>query len=270
LKRHFRVTPLSEIARALSAGELLPPSTLAITIDDGYRDILTEAFPVFQKWEIAATVYLISDFLDGVNWPWWDQVDFALKHTRKESVSICLNGDALEMSLKNGAQKEAAAEEITERIKRIPNRSRLSFMKDLGGTFEVDIPRQPPEEGAPLTWNEARTLADAGIEFGAHTKTHPILPNVEDTATLQEEIAGSKARIEQELGRPVIHFCYPNGDWNDATEAVVKRSGFATTVTTAAGLNPPNADRFRLKRLSVEPGLSNEYFREQTAGMHLG
>jgi len=270
LKRHFRVTPLSEIARALNAGAALPPATLAITIDDGYRDILTDAFPVFEKWKIPATVYLISDFLDGISWPWWDQVAFAVTHSRKKSASFRMNGQVSEVFLNTPAEKDAAIFKLTEEMKRIPNRSRLKVMQDLRDASEVEIPREAPEQDAPLTWTEARTLADSGFEFGAHTKTHPILPNVEDAAALHEEIAGSKARIEQELGRPAIHFCYPNGDWNDASEAVVKRCGFATAVTTEGGLNQPNADRYRLKRLSVEPGLSNEYFREQTAGMHVG
>jgi peptidoglycan/xylan/chitin deacetylase (PgdA/CDA1 family) len=270
LKGHFRVTPLSEIARSLSGGAPLPPGTLAITIDDGYRDILTDAFPVFDKWKIPATVFLISDFLDGKIWPWWDQVSYAVMHTRKESVCIWMNEDAYEVALKTRAEKEQAIFELTERMKRIPNRSRVRLMESLPGSFEVELPREPPREGGALAWKEARKLADAGIEFGAHTKTHPVLPNVEDADTLEEEIAGSKARIEQELGRPVIHFCYPNGDWNDASESVVERCGFASAVTTEAGLNRPGANRYRLKRLSADPGLAHEYFREQAAGMHAG
>lgn len=270
LMRQFRVTPLSEIAHSLKDGAPLAPRTLAVTVDDGYRDFLTDAMPVFEKWKIPATIYLISDFLDGKLWPWWDQLRFAAENTRRESVTISLNGRAEELRLRSGAEKAAAITRIRDQVVRVPDRIRRTFAAGLGALFDVEIPHQAPPESAALSWDDVRKLAGANIEFGAHTKTHPILPNVEDADSLNEEIAGSRARIEQELRRPVIHFCYPNGDWNDGVEKVVAQCGFATAVTTQSGLNRPGADRFRLKRLSVEPGFPDEYFREQVAGMHAG
>jgi peptidoglycan/xylan/chitin deacetylase (PgdA/CDA1 family) len=265
LARHFRLTPLKEIAKALQSGAEIPAGTLAVTVDDGYRDFLTDAYPVFSKWKIPVTVYLISDFLDGTLWPWWDQVGYAIGGTRREAVSIL--GE--EYALKSGAERAEAAARLTEKLKRIGNRERVSLVHSLAETFELEIPKEAPRGSAPMTWAEVRELASAGVEFGAHTKSHPILTRVEDAEGLREEIAGSKARIERETGRAAIHFCYPNGDWNDATEAVVRDCGFDTAVTTEPGLNRAGEARYRLKRLSVEPGLPREYFREQLAGMHV-
>jgi peptidoglycan/xylan/chitin deacetylase (PgdA/CDA1 family) len=107
------------------------------------------------------------------------------------------------------------------------------------------------------------------VEFGAHSKSHPILPLVEDEALVEEEIGGSKARVEQELGRPAIHFCHPNGDYDDAIVGMVARRGFQTAVVVDAGLNAPAANPYRLQRLSVDCDLSDEYFRELLAGMHV-
>ena len=270
LARHFRLTSMSEIARMLAARQPLPPGTLAVTIDDGYRDILTDAFPIFQKWSVPATVYLISDFLDGKLWPWWDQVSLAVMQTPLASAEIALAGQTETVRLAERREKEQALNNILDRLKRIPNGERVDFIANLGDTFEVNIPRDPPFESAPLHWSEVRKLAQAGIEFGVHTKTHPILPNLEDPQALHEEIAYSKARIEQELQRPALHFCYPNGDFDEASEGEVARCGFATAVTTEAGVNRGGAQPYRLKRLSVEPGLPSLYFREQVAGMHAG
>jgi peptidoglycan/xylan/chitin deacetylase (PgdA/CDA1 family) len=268
LKRHFHVAPLSEISRSLSDGGRLAPCTLAVTIDDGYRDFLTDAMPVFDKWKIPATVYLISDFSDGKLWPWWDQVSFAVMRSRKEFVSIRVGETVEELRLTSSAERENAVSRIAARVVRVPDRVRLRLVETLGAAFEVEIPREAPSEYAALSWDDVRELADAGIEFGAHTKTHPVLPNVEGADLVLEEIAGSRARIEQELRRPVIHFCYPNGDWNDETERMVARCGFATAATTQTGLNRQGADRYRLKRLSVEPGFPYDYFCEQVAGLH--
>ena len=43
----------------------------------------------------------------------------------------------------------------------------------------VDWPEAIPAEYAPVTWDELRAMADAGIEIGAHTHTHCRLPRVE-------------------------------------------------------------------------------------------
>ncbi len=268
LKRHFRIVPLPEIAAAVKSGARVPANTLAITIDDGYRDILTTAFPVFEKWRIPATVYLISGFLDGEFWPWWDHVSYAVEHTRKDSV--CLRGEGSQGSipLRTASEKDAAIDVVREHVKRLPSRELQPYIANLRDMFEVEIPAQAPAESAPLDWSEVRRLADAGLTFGAHTKTHPILPKLDKEAEIREEIAGSKARIEKELGRAVEHFCYPNGDRDDVSEAIVKSSGFATAVVTESGLNGTGADPYRLKRLSVEPGLSWDYYREQVVGLH--
>ena len=270
LRRRFHPVPLAEIARSLETGAPLPPKALAVTVDDGYRDFFLDGFPIFRRWQIPVTVYLVTDFLDGKLWPWWNQVDYAARHGRAARVSLSLFADRAgqELPLGTGDERERAAVVIGGQLVKAPHRVRLAFLEALPALFDVEIPPQPPPEHAALTWDEVRQLAAAGVEFGSHTRTHPILPNMEDRSLAEEEIAGSKARIEQELERPVIHFCYPNGDYDDATVAAVARCGFQTAVTIRRGCNAPREDRYLLKRLSVDPGGSDEYFRESVAGLH--
>jgi hypothetical protein len=53
----------------------------------------------------------------------------------------------------------------------------------------------------------------------------PDLSALADPEELREEIAGSKARIESELDRPVLHFCYPNGKMRDIGPAASRLCG---------------------------------------------
>lgn len=270
LKRHFELVPMAEIAQSLQSGRHLPPNALAITIDDGYRDFLLNAFPVFREWRIPATIYLITDFLDGKLWPWWNQVEYAVMHTTLPSVTFALIPASSPQTLPMASQhhKEQAVTSICGQIVRIPNQSRLDFLRVLPELFQVDLPGKAPAEYSPLTWDEVRFLAQDGIEFGGHTMTHPVLPNLEDPESIHREIAGSGKRVEQELGRAPLHFCYPNGDFNEAALRSVERCGFQTAVTTRPGMNAPGVPRHMLKRLSVEPRMSDYYFRELLAGLH--
>ena len=113
----------------------------------------------------------------------------------------------------------------------------------------------PPWLGAKpiLSWTQSKALADAGIELGAHTKTHPDLRRLTNEQ-LKEELDGSRRELEDRLGQGVESFAYPFGLLNEAgadTAGRVFRASCTTVLRRASGeaLN-------RLPRVDVF------YFRE--------
>jgi peptidoglycan/xylan/chitin deacetylase (PgdA/CDA1 family) len=93
---------------------------------------------------------------------------------------------------------------------------------------------------------QVRDWLAAGHDIGSHTTTHPKLTELTLEAA-REEIVASKKRLEDMFGRPVRHFCYPGGKWNDALREVVAEAGYATACTTQFGVNlvatPPHVLR---------------------------
>jgi peptidoglycan/xylan/chitin deacetylase (PgdA/CDA1 family) len=147
---------------------------------------------------------------------------------------------------------------------------RRELVSALPGLLKAQMPEQAPPEYRPLSWDAVRALAASGVEFGAHTRTHPILSALTDPEELREEIAGSKARIESELDRPVPHFCYPNGKMRDigaAAAAAVRRAGMQTAVTAERGLNRIHQDAFWLRRIGADPSHPEMYFARSVAGL---
>lgn len=53
----------------------LPKKVVLITFDDGYRETYTEAYPILQKYNFTATIFVITDYV-GTNSRYldWDQV----------------------------------------------------------------------------------------------------------------------------------------------------------------------------------------------------
>jgi peptidoglycan/xylan/chitin deacetylase (PgdA/CDA1 family) len=248
IRRHYHPVSMRQVADSLHGGPPLPDNALAITVDDGFRDFLDNAHPVLVAFDIPATVFLVSDFLDKKLWLWLNQLDYMLNHTAQP-----IDKGALRQSLKT-----------------MPNKARLQRLAELKAELGVEVPSDPPAEYAPLTWDEVRSLASKNVEFGPHTRTHPILSSLTEEAELRDEIAGSKARVDAELGFPSQHFCYPNGTRADFTPqviAIVKECGFTTAVTTEGGLVSTGADPLQLVRLGVEPKLPERYFAEMLAGM---
>ena len=271
IRRHYRPAPLAAIGRSLRSGTELPPHTLAVTVDDGYRDFLLNAWPVFARYDIPVTVYLVSDFCDRNLWLWVDQVQYMIRETARLSLEPAVEGAPARLQWHTPEERKKAAFTLVESMKRMPDTARLELLGKLPDLLAVELPQNPPAHLAALDWDEVRTLAAEGVEFGSHTKTHPILSRLEDRQTQRLEIESSRRRIEEELRRPIAHFCYPNGkarDYNADTLAVVKECGFETAVITESGLNNRAADRYQLRRLGVETNYPPAYFRELLAGLH--
>ena len=266
LRRHYHPVSMTQVAESLETGRALPSKAVAITVDDGYGDF-AEAAPIFRASAIPAIVFLVTGFLDRKLWLWWDRLDYALRHTSSSE----LRGDGRVFPIASPEQRGQAFDWLVTRAKSLPNAQRIQFVEDLVGQLQVVLPEQPPADYAALGWEQVRELRRQGFEFGAHSATHPILSRLASDAELQREIVGSRDRIAQELGEPVRHFCYPNGqpeDWNESTVKAVSRAGFATAVTTVKGLNRRVDSPYRLERLSVDPAYPPHYFAELVAGMH--
>jgi peptidoglycan/xylan/chitin deacetylase (PgdA/CDA1 family) len=188
-------------------------------------------------------VYVATDLPDYNSWLWTDQLSYTLR--------------------KNGNPDASA---IKQRLKKAPDQERRAFLQSVEG-----LQSTPPTGYEPLTWDDIRTLAKEGVDFGAHTRSHPILSRLPNRDRMRDEIAGSKTRLEQELGSVVIHFCYPNGtpaDYNDEVVSVVRECGYRTAVTAMPGVNGAGADPFLLKRLHQEPTREPSAFAHQVAGLY--
>lgn len=267
LRRYYRPISLDDAAKALQPGGKLPDNAVAVTVDDGYRDFLA-AYQVFRRYRIPATLFIATDFLDTGEWLWVDRVRYAFRNARVRDATVELSSGGVPYS---GEQPDEAAVRLTEALKTVSNEERLSVIDALPRILQTEIPAKPPQEYAPLAWEEVRALAAEGADFGAHTCSHPILSRLPGEQ-LRDEIEGSRRRIEQEAGRPVSHFCYPNGKPEDVAGApveAVRRAGFQTAVTTVAGLNYPAGDPLLLKRIGVTPEYPDRYFQQCAAGFRV-
>jgi peptidoglycan/xylan/chitin deacetylase (PgdA/CDA1 family) len=270
LRDRYRPVSMADVAGWLHEGRALTPYAVAVTVDDGYRDFEEAGYPVFAAYGIPVTVFLVADFMDGRIWLWFDRVRWAFRQARGEAVSIGMpGGGELRRELRSAESREAAGAEVVSLAVGWSVEDRERLVEELPRRLGVEMPEGAPEGYQPLTWDAVRRLAAHGVEFGAHTRTHPILSGL-GRERLREEIAGAQARIEAELGRPVLHFCYPNGKMRDigaAAVEAVRAAGMRTAVTAEPGLNRAGQDAWLLHRVGADPGHTEWYFRQCVAGV---
>ncbi|TWT75915.1 Polysaccharide deacetylase [Posidoniimonas polymericola] len=117
------------------------------------------------------------------------------------------------------------------------------------------------ENGVALRPNsiaELRALAEAGVEIGAHTRSHANLGAIADERVLRDEIAGSKTELEEQLGRSIRYFAFPFGlhaNLNRAAFRIAHEVGFHGVCSAYGAYNWPGGDPFHIRRIHADPEL---------------
>lgn len=241
----FHVMPLADAIAALRR-DALPAGALAITFDDGYADNATVALPVLAQLGLPATFFVATGFLDGGRM-FNDTIIEAVRAHRGETLDL----DALGLRRHSTADADArrrAAEAVIRQVKHLPPRARDEAVAAVAARVG-----QPLPDDLMMTSAQVRALADAGMEIGGHTSSHPILTR-STPADAEREIADGRDRLAAIVGRRITHFAYPNGKPNDDYDAshvaLVRRLGFDAAVCTAWGAAGAGSDCFQLPRFT--------------------
>ena len=162
---------LYDLSRAVTNKQELPPKSVIITLDDGYRDNYENAFPILQEFGLEATFFLATDFID---------------------------------------------------------------------------------RGLPgyMTWEMIREMADAGMRFEPHSKTHPDLTG-QDREYVIYQILGSMETIEAQIGSRPRYFAYPSGRYDEQVLEIMEELDFWGAVSTDGGAWHGFEDRYEWTRLRI-------------------
>lgn len=260
LRKHYNMVSLEEVVAAFQGEATLPDRAAVITIDDGYRSVASLAFPLLEEFGTPASVFLCTDFIDGL--PLWnDRIEYAIVHANTKRIEIDIAGRAHVFDLTQPRQIRRCAVTLIDAIKRVPHEERDSYIESLerrtGAGLNLDANTNP--NYIPMSWNEVRSLAASElISIGNHTKSHAILSQCK-TETIRTELITSKRVIEEQLGRSCALFCYPNGkagDFDERTRSALVEAGFVCGLTTVSGLNGLQGDIMALRRYFTEENVS--------------
>ena len=239
----FNVLPLDQAIHTLKSGRL-PPRAVCITFDDGYRSIHDLALPILKELNLPATVFVTTGYVDDNNM-WNDRILCAVRRLPKGLLDLNDMGLGTH-HIQTIEDRVQAMHKLTEDAKYLPPKKRLELTEKLE-QFAGEV----HEPGQMLTRAMIQTLAQEGIELGAHTISHPILTSLDDSSAYAE-IAGGKQQLEQIISKPVRLFAYPNGkagmDFDMRHVAMAKEAGYTAAFTTALGAASKAHDPFQIPR----------------------
>jgi peptidoglycan/xylan/chitin deacetylase (PgdA/CDA1 family) len=106
-----------------------------------------------------------------------------------------------------------------------------------------------------LVWEQLAELEQGGVRIESHGIGHRRLAELDPDEALRE-IALSKLRLEERLGREVEAYAYVKGsraDFKIEHASLVQQAGYKVGFTAVSGANNPGSDRFQLLRYNIEP-----------------
>lgn len=244
LRRQFRVVGLDDFLHCENA-DFRPSKPLClITFDDGWRDNYTNAFPLLKKYGLPAVIFLVSGLVESGGVFWTEQLIYAWRDpTRREEI---LKQFA---ALKGAVTQQIGIESLIEHLKHMPAQERqiaLTRIMPDGGS-------QSHDGDAMMTWEEVLVMKREGIEFEAHTVTHPLLV-YENDQTLRFELHDCKQALEEKLARKVRALAYPNGTWDKRVRIAAERAGYACAFTTERGFYRDGSDPYTIRRIMLHEG----------------
>jgi peptidoglycan/xylan/chitin deacetylase (PgdA/CDA1 family) len=130
-------------------------------------------------------------------------------------------------------------------------------LQEFGLTATIFIPTEFIDSGNPnyMTWEMIVEMADYGIDFEVHSRTHPDLTNRERDYLIWE-ILGPQETLAAHLGYAPRYFAYPSGRYDQAVIDMLAELNFWGAVTTAGGKWHGFNDRFEWTRMRVRNSYS--------------
>jgi peptidoglycan/xylan/chitin deacetylase (PgdA/CDA1 family) len=252
LRKYVQPISLSKLVQGLKEGSL-PPKSVAVTFDDGYADNLYIAKPLLEKYEIPATVFICTGYL-GKEF-WWDQLERLVTGSQTDLHRLQLQAGGKQFEWhKATVSTEERQPALREEFCRALYHFLLSLdIEDQNYAMGVirrwsNVSSSGVSTSRALNEDEVLRLADGGlIEIGAHTRHHPMLPQL-SFARQREEIQSSKRDLEALLSRKIAGFSYPNGRATVDAKQLVREMGFSYACTSLHDVVRPGSDLYELTR----------------------
>lgn len=224
-----------------------------VTLDDGYRDNLLTAAPIFRGLEVPYTIYACTGFADVSASLWWEIIAKIID-TQTE-ITFETNGGSQKYLCRTSAEKQAAYDLLTDYLSnQVDEQTQRQLVANFAKSYGVDEAAHC--RYSTMNWEELKRAAgDPLCTIGAHTLNHYALKRLSREEALWE--CEESARIlNSQIGSRPKHFAYPYGGKiavDQRETEIAREAGFESAVTTRHGLLQPDhkSHLFALPRISI-------------------
>lgn len=250
LRKHFDCVSLPDLLKANEHPRGWDKPKVALTFDDGWADNALHAFPLLQRYQMPASVFLSTDYIGSRQRFWWESLGETLWGS---------HGDAARHALIAQMRRIGRPLSVAYFLNESPHTRSLALAKYLLSlkTLPVQtlqlLTEACPTDALPqaLDWQQVGELEDSGlIRFGPHGASHALLPGLDDPR-LDEELSRSHDALQQGCKQPLPVYCYPNGDHDARVRERLAAQGYPYALSTRPGICQGHEDPLALPRIGV-------------------
>lgn len=249
IAENCNVLSLDRFYNYLSSQKKLPPNTVVVTFDDGFKDNIEVAAPVLNKYKIPATFYITVDSVKNEKLPWFSVIRSGFLNTLV--TSWIDKNENKKYILENYSDRKKAMTRAGQSCAKLSGSEQDIFLESLFCELEIQNIFNAPEM---MNFEDVHNLINMGHTIGSHTISHPNLAYISKEKVIFE-MQESKRILENELKKEIKHFSYPNPslspNWSVTTTKIARESGYLTAVTSETGAVGKKDNPLILKRMWV-------------------
>ena len=266
VREHLHPVSLQDVIAQIEQRTPLPPSAVAVTFDDGFADTYRYAFPVLRRYQIPATIFVSTGYVDSGEPFWFELASYLVYRVPPHSLEP---QDGIRLPTGNSwTDRTASLRRLHSILKDLPNSTRLKVLDTWAHQYSSELTHGASRHSGPISWPQITEMAASGIRFGSHTVTHPNLTRVTNE-DLNRELTESKYVLESKLQQPIDSIAYPIGTpsaFNSKVLHAAHAHKFKLGLTYVSGANLfPIQSPLQLRRHGIGLGTTARYFRAITS-----
>lgn len=280
LRKSCLVHPLSELDTVMHTGNRNKKHVF-ITFDDGCYDNFKTAVPLLRRFQFPATFFIPTGILGVQKVFWWEAMDFLFwqNDTLPEAIHLSCGTSTFSQEVAPQMRKQDPDVEGKWSANREPaptERSRLylalcdwirvrtpqeqsAITDQLLKMMEKLVPDDPFFK--KMSADQMVQLSKNGFEIGGHTVHHPAL-SCHDARLQTHEVNSSKIDLEKIIGKKIVSFAYPHGEYDENTLCIMKEADLKYACTTDWGAVDKTSNRLTLPRMLVR-NTGASFFKKQ-------
>ncbi|MDP3899895.1 MAG: polysaccharide deacetylase family protein [bacterium] len=261
LNKKYSIISLSKLIAYLKGEADVPSNSCVISFDDGYIDHYQNVFPILKELGLPAVFFIMGDCISGTKKVrWLDKFYYILDNTPYQKNSDKFN-EIVSDFYRTEVEKDNHYDDSKLKTFIRNSSEKDTIIDKLSSTLNVKLDLDKINKKLYLSKENIAEMLNNGMEFGAHTMSHPDLSTItlEDS---EKEIKDSGIIVRNLTNKEEIPFAYPFGSqktYNKNIVRILKENNFSCALTSITGTNNTETSLFELKRIDSANLELNKY-----------
>lgn len=253
LKKNCTILSMDEVVELSMQKKAWPKNTVSLTFDDGFKNNASIAAPILDALDVPATFYICPGMIGSDQIFWVDKIEACVNLTKEKYLTLDLNGH-VEFLVESNQSKINAVQKIKNFCKSVHSDKKNEIISELINRSNINPDSSCAENYQIMNWDDVKSLNENNLFIiGGHSNNHEIFTK-QNRDEIYKDIKNSLEKLQFQLGQPINHYSYPEGQMNHFDEFVIdqlKQFNIKCCPTSVEGSNESTADLFHLRRYMV-------------------